>query len=319
MEVQPAEKKNFTLSFDGKGSTFFGIVIVNWLLTALTLGIYYPWAKAKQLKYMYGSTIFNNDQFVFHGTGKEMFIGMLKTILITFVFLSVYLAFVLNDQIVVGLVFLYLMLFAFLPIAIHGSYRYRMSRTSWRGIRFGYRGDKMVLFGNFLKWIFLTIITLGVYSAWMNVNLRSYVYGHVRAGNTQFKYEASGAKLFVIILKGYFLTIITLGIYMFWWQKELFEFQVNNMSLHQNDKQINFKSTMTAGGLFKLIIGNILILILTLGIGFAWAEMRYMQFICNNIKIDGDIDLDRIAQTEENYTDAVGEEMADFFDIDFVL
>jgi len=194
-----------------------------------------------------------------------------------------------------------------------------MSRTSWRGIRFGYRGNKMELFWNFLKWIFLTIITLGIYSAWMSVNLRKYVYSNVKAGDTEFKYDASGLELFIIILKGYFLTILTLGIYSFWWQKELFEFQVNNMSLHQGDKQINFKSVATGGGFFKLIVGNVLILIFTLGLGFAWAEVRYMNFICNMIKIDGDIDVDKITQTEENYTNATGEEMADFFDIDFVL
>ena len=319
MEIQASVKKNYPLSFNGKGSTYFGIVIVNWLLTVITLGIYYPWAKAKQLKYMYGSTVFDNDQFMFQGTGKEMFIGMLKTLLITLIFMAVYLTCILNDQIVLGLILLYLMLFAFLPLAIHGSYRYRMSRTSWRGIRFGYRGNKMELFWNFLKWIFLTIFTLGIYSAWMDVNLRSYVYGNIKAGDTEFKYEASGLELFIIILKGYFLTLLTLGIYSFWWQKELFEFQINNMSLHQGEKQISFKSLATGGGFFKLIMGNVLILIFTLGLGFAWAEVRNMNFICSMIQIEGDINLDKITQTEENYTNATGEEMADFFDIDFVL
>ena len=319
MEIQASEKKNYPLSFNGKGSTYFGIVIVNWLLTVITLGIYYPWAKAKQLKYMYGSTVFDNDQFMFQGTGKEMFIGMLKTLLITLIFMAVYLTCILNDEIVLGLILLYLMLFAFLPLAIHGSYRYRMSRTSWRGIRFGYRGNKMELFWNFLKWIFLTIFTLGIYSAWMDVNLRSYVYGNIKAGDTEFKYEASGLELFIIILKGYFLTLLTLGIYSFWWQKELFEFQINNMSLHQGEKQISFKSLATGGGFFKLIMGNVLILIFTLGLGFAWAEVRNMNFICSMIQIEGDINLDKISQTEENYTNATGEEMADFFDIDFVL
>ncbi len=319
MEVQNVEKQEFNLSFNGKGSTYFGIVIVNWLLTVLTLGLYYPWAKAKQLKFIYGSIVFNSDQFVFHGTGKEMFIGFLKTLLITFVLISIYLVLVLNEQIVVGIIVLYLLLFAFLPLAIHGSYRYRMSRTSWRGIRFGYRGNKMELFLNFWKWVFLSIITLGIYSSWMTVNLRSYVYSNIRAGNTHFKYEASGLKLFIIILKGYFLTIITLGIYMFWWQKELFEFQVNNMQLIQGDKNITFRSTATGGGFFKMIVINMLILIFTLGFGFAWAEMRFMRFICDNIKVEGDINFDKIMQSEEIYTDAVGEEMADFFDIDFVI
>jgi uncharacterized membrane protein YjgN (DUF898 family) len=91
------------------------------------------------------------------------------------------------------------------------------------------------------------------------------------------------------------------------------------MSLNQGDKKISFKSAATAGGFFKLVVLNILILVFTLGLGFAWVEVRNMRFICDNIKLNGDIDMDRISQTEENYTDAVGEEMADFFDIDLVL
>lgn len=319
MELLTNEKRNYSLEFTGRGSTYFSISIVNWLLTALTLGIYYPWAKAKVLKFMYGSTVFSNDQFTFHGTGKEMFIGMLKSMLVILVMFSAYFALLLYDQLIPGLILLYVLLFAFLPLAIHGSYRYRMSRTSWRGIRFGYRGDKWELFFNFLKWIFLTIITFGVYSAWMSVKLQSYVYGNVRAGNSQFKYEASGFELFIIYIKGYFLTLLTLGIYSFWWYKEMFEFQVNNMSVYQGEKTINFKSVATGGGFFKLIVGNILILIFTLGLGFAWVEVRYMRFICNMIKVSGDIDPDRISQTEEDYTDATADGMADFLDVDFIL
>ncbi|MCS5553653.1 MAG: YjgN family protein, partial [SAR324 cluster bacterium] len=42
---------SWQLKFEGKGSELFGIFIDNFFLNLLTLGIYYPWAKAKQLRY----------------------------------------------------------------------------------------------------------------------------------------------------------------------------------------------------------------------------------------------------------------------------
>jgi uncharacterized membrane protein YjgN (DUF898 family) len=49
-ELQAATAQNYHLEFKGEGSAFFGILIVNWILTVLTLGFYYPWARAKQLQ-----------------------------------------------------------------------------------------------------------------------------------------------------------------------------------------------------------------------------------------------------------------------------
>ena len=74
--------KNYKLDFHGDGSTYFGILIINWLLTAVTFGFYYPWAKAKKLQYLYNETTLNNSSFQFHGTGKEMFKGFLKALFI---------------------------------------------------------------------------------------------------------------------------------------------------------------------------------------------------------------------------------------------
>ena len=69
---------NFT--YHGDGTELFKIYIVNWLLTILTLGLYYPWAKASILKYNYQHTEFDGSNFTFHGTGKEMFRGFIKVV-----------------------------------------------------------------------------------------------------------------------------------------------------------------------------------------------------------------------------------------------
>lgn len=320
MEEKSSKDKSYTLGFEGNGSDFFGVIIVNWLLTIITLGFYYPWAKARRLQYLYGETSLEGDAFTFHGTGKEMFKGFLK-IIVLFILLGI-LAYVIVDLSEIGIlapILFYAGIFAILPLAIHGSYRYRMSRTSWRGIRFGYRGDRSELIHNFFKWIFFTIITMGIYGPWMAINLRKYLLGNVRFGDAEFDYDGDGGDYFVMNIKGYFLTLITFGIYFFWWQKDLFEYYVDNLSLSKGNEEIKLNSTATGGGFFKLAITNIVLVIFTLGLGYAWVVTRTMNYICDNIEMEGNIDLNTLTQTEENYKDATGEDISDFLDLDFVM
>ncbi len=41
-----------TLSFEGNGLEYFKIWIVNVLLTIITIGMYYPWAKVRNNRYL---------------------------------------------------------------------------------------------------------------------------------------------------------------------------------------------------------------------------------------------------------------------------
>lgn len=310
------QMQNYQFEFSGRGSEYFAIVIVNWLLTLITLGIYYPWARAKRLKYIYGQTILNNERFNFAGTGKEMFRGFIKVILFYIIVVAIYLLSAYMQVILFGVLFLLVASIAIFPLAIHGSFRYRMSRTSYRGIRFGYRGDRAKLFKDYIKWSLLTIVTLGIYSAWMQMNVRRYTHQNIRYGNVEFKNDSNGVDWFVLNLIGYLFTLVTLGIYSFWWQRDMFNYYINNISMQKDGQKIKCRSTATGGGFFKLLIGNLFLVVFTLGFGKAWADMRTQRFIWNNVKIEGDINLDEIRQTEEEYTDAFGEDLADLFEID---
>jgi uncharacterized membrane protein YjgN (DUF898 family) len=311
--------KSFPLKYNGKGSEYFGIIIINWLLTIVTLGLYYPWAKAKQLQYLYSSTTLIDDSFTFHGTGKEMFKGFIKALVIFFVIYAILLVFIAFEMPLVGGAIFYACLFALFPLAIHGSYRYRMSRTTWRGVRFGYRGNRNEFIKSFFKWIFFTLISIGFYGAWMTINVRKYVIEHIRMGNLKFRYIGNGADFFILNLIGYLLSIITLGIYSFWWQRDLFAYFVDNIRIDGEEHiGATFKSNATAGDFFNLLVGNILILIFTLGIGYAWVVNRNMVFVTNHIVIEGNVDFDSIQQTEEDYRDATGEDVGDILDIDLI-
>ncbi len=319
-DIAPTQTpKKLHLSWVGNGSTLFGVLIVNWLLTALTLGLYYPWAKARQLQYIYGQTRLNKENFSFHGTGNEMFKGFIKAVLLLGSVYAIFLFLISQGSSGLAIFFFYAALIFIIPIAIHGSYRYRMSRTSWRGIRFGYRGDRNTLLRKFLEGSFLTIITLGFYGPFLTNNIRTYVWDHVRFGHLKFSFNGNGTRYFVLVLGGYFLSLITLGIYSFWWMKSLFSFYIDNLEIRHDNGVIRLKSTAKVSDFFELLIINFFTIVFTLGLGSAWVINRTMLFMTTHIKVEGDFDLDTLMQAQEDFRDATGDEAGDLLDIDFII
>ncbi len=306
------------IKFYGDGAKYFGILIVNLLLTIVTFGLYYPWARAKNLQYLYGETEFAGSRFAFHGTGREMFKGFIKAMLIVGVLMAIYYASILSKNqgmLIIGIIITYLGFLTLIPIAIHGGLRYRMSRTSWRGIHFGYRGNLRELFGICFKGMLLTIFTLGIYGSWFQCNLRSYLESNIRLGNVKFSFEGEGAELFWINFKGILLTIFTLGIYSFWFARNLNHFSVNHSKLEQDGNQFSFQSNLTPGDIFITGIINYFLVVFTLGLGTPWAILRQMRMVIDNVELLGAFNPDTVVQTEEAYTDATGDDMLDMLDV----
>lgn len=309
------------LRFVGTGSDLFGIYIINMLLSIVTLGLYYPWAKAATLKYTYANTQLDNSPFQFHGTGKEIFMGFIKAIGIVIVFYAVLigLSFLSSTVLkVTGFLAVYALLLALIPVAIHGALRYRMSRSSWRGIHFGYRGDRNELVKMYFTQGLLTIVTLGIYSFWMTQNINRYTIGHIRFGSAKMRYTGDGGDYFWLFIKGYFLTIITLGIYGFWWGRDLFAYFVDNLAIENEGQTYEFQSSMTVGTYAGLVIGNILLIVFTLGLGAAWATSRTLRTVFDNMLLDERLNTDALTQTETEFRDATGEDLADMMDIGII-
>lgn len=312
------EPRRVGLSFVGEGGKLLGIYIVNALLMIVTLGIYYPWGKVKVVKYIASETELEGDPFEYHGTGMELFLGMLKAIgaIIGVMLLIVGLAYLLGDVgALLGKVIYLAGIFLATPYAIHSGLRYRTSRTTWNNVRWGYRGD----FGDFAKkfvgGMLLTAITIGIYGAWFSQSIRKYIMEHLRFGNITFKYDGDGMSYFLLNLKGIVLTIFTAGIYIFWYSKELFDYNLNHTKAYQNEREIAFSSTLTGGALFVHTITNMLLIICTLGIGLPWAIVRTLKFTYSNIIIEGQVDIDELKNTEEEYTDAIGEGLGELLDV----
>jgi uncharacterized membrane protein YjgN (DUF898 family) len=312
------ERKN-SLAFKGTGSTLFGLTIVNTLLSVITLGLYYPWAKVKYLKYYYQNFYLSGDHFSFHGTGGEIFKGFIRAILFIVAIVASFVIFGLLKLQALGLIIYIAGFLVMAPIAIHGTLRYRLAKTSWRSIHFGYRGSLTELVKIYFKGLGLTLITFGFYASWFEVDLRKYLFRHIRFGNIALGFDGRGVDLFWIILKGMLLTMLTLGIYSFWLARDLFKFYYANITAEHNGQNYRLDSNVSAGKVFRLQIVNMLIVLFTLGLGFAWAQVRMMKFMADNITIPEELDTDNVVQTEADFKDATGEGMFDFLDFNFIF
>lgn len=142
------------LHFEGKGSEYFKIWIVNILLIIITFGIYYPWAKVRTQRYFHANTVLANRNFEYHATGKQLFISYL----IAMVLLIIYIVIQQISPIGAGIVLL--MLFAAYPWIIWRSLKFRMRMTSFSNVRFSFDGALKSAYFNFMLLPFLLILSI---------------------------------------------------------------------------------------------------------------------------------------------------------------
>ena len=124
------------ITFSGSGSEYFRIWIVNLLLTLVTLGLYYPWAKVRRLRYFYGNTSVGGHTLDFHGEPKRMLRGFVLVGALLVVYLMAG-----KVSPAAGLVAL-LIVAGVWPALFRASQQFRMANTSWRGLRFRFNGDQ---------------------------------------------------------------------------------------------------------------------------------------------------------------------------------
>lgn len=302
------------LSFHGAGGTLFGLYIVSALLSVVTLGIYSFWGRTKVRQYLWSQTEFAGDRFTYHGTGKELLVGWLKVMGVFFVMyvvmMGLQIALGQSTAVLLVPVVFWLVIMALIPVAILGARRYRLSRTSWRGVRFSLRGDTGEFVRLWLGGVLLSCITLGFYSPFFQTNVRRFLTRNARFGNRGFQFDGEGNDLFGPYVRAFFLSIITLGIYGFWWRAE----RERYFWSHTKFGGARLRSTMTGGGLFGLMVTNALLLVFTLGIAGAWVVVRTRRYLMECVNVDGALDLDAIVQ-DRALASATAEGLADVLDV----
>ncbi|GJL54615.1 MAG: membrane protein [Nitrospirales bacterium] len=343
--------------FWGNGRSLFGIFIMNSFLTIITLGIYSFWGRVRVRAFLNSQTSFASTRFAYHGTGTELFTGWVKAMLVFGVpYLSISALPYFWQQVppyipqsIAGLLFL-----CFIPVAVVGAHRYRMSRTSLRNIRFSFRGTVSDYTKLWLKGAVLTTLTLGLYYPFFENARRHYLVTQSQFGNHSFGYDGTGKDLFAIYTKSavlYLMTItlassITLAVVTVYLSMPLSDMAtimfassalpfIAGIGLivpwlylqaarqcffwnHTRLGEARFFSTVTAWKIFELRIGHLFLLVSTLGLAWPWVQVRNLQFFYYYTGLDGPLDLHLIEQDARDAS-PTGEELAGFFDTGFDL
>ena len=318
------EKKYAKLHYHGEGGALFGLLLINALLTMLTLGIYSFWGRTKVRQFHYNETEMDGDRFAYHGTGGELLVGALKATGIIFVtvlvigFAAFGLGFLVGaqgeeapTQSPLFTVLLYSVFSLFMIVAINGARRYRLSRSSWRGIRFNYHGGFGAYLGLMLTGILLTVLSLGFYSPFFASNRRAFFVNNVRFGSEPFEYKGEGRALFWPWIKALLLAIPTLGLSWIWYAAFQHRYFWNNTHMRGG----RFQSSVEGKELLVLQLTNLLLVIFTFGIGTPWVITRTTRFWCDRLMLVGTVDWASIEQRAQTAT-GTGEGLAEGLDVD---
>ena len=308
------------LRFHGAGGSLFGIHIVNMLLTGLTLGVYYFWGKVKVRNYVFSQSEFEGDRFAYHGTGKELLIGWLKgmVILAAIYGVSFALLYLSGERSVWGQVLFLLfllppLLFGLVPIAIAGAWRYRLSRSSWRNIRFSFRGHTREFMKLYAPGLLLTMVTLGFYGPIFSCRIRKFLLDRTWFGNAPFSFDGDGKELLGPYAIAFFLGLPTLGLSWFWYAAR----QHRYLWSHTRFGGADFGCSITGGSLFWLEFVNGILLVVTLGFAQPWVLVRTVRYMFERISLHGFLDLAVIEQ-EAREAGATGEGIADLLDTELL-
>ena len=303
------------LSFHGVGGTLFGIYVVNILLTIATFGAYRFWGKVRIRRFMLSQTSFEGDRFAYHGTGKELLLGFVKALL--FVGLPITalsaVARLSGDKTiyVATQAFTSLLVFIFIPIAMVGARRYRLSRTSWRGIRFSFGGEAWAFVRIFMVASLLSTLTLTLYYPFFQARQQGFMVSNSYFGRRQFRFDGRGRDLLGAYVVALLLLVPTLGIYLFWFHAR----KTRYFWEHTYFEAARFRSTMTGGRLLTQNVCNWLLLIVTLGLAWPWVLVRRTRFEFAYLTVEGPLDLAGIVQ-EPQLPTATGDALSSLLGAD---
>ena len=206
-----AEQQQFV--YDGKLGELYGIFLVNVLLGVVTLGFYRFWGRTRMRRYIWSHVSFDGDPFEYTGTGGELFVGFLIVIgmfiTATVAKLGIQLAWGPHSALPVVANFVFILGVVYLVfVARYAAQRYRLTRTSWRGISGGMTGSAW-LWG--IKAILLAVVSglsLGLAGPWAQMRLLDDRLNNSYFGDAKASAHTSSAPLYVAFLLGIGIMVV---------------------------------------------------------------------------------------------------------------
>jgi len=205
-----------------------------------------------------------------------------------------------------------------LPVTMRTT-RYRLSRTSWCGIRFSFCGPAKDYLAIILKGTLLTIITFGGYYPFYAARKRAWITSHVQFGNMPFAFDGTGTQLLKIYLQG-IVAMVSIGVVavfssalLAWVVSPWLALGVAGMLLcfpwffvsaerqrlfwnHTLFREGRGHCTIEFENLALLKVVNFILLVLSFGLAWPWTRVRNIKFLYRRQTFSGPFNLAGITQ-----------------------
>lgn len=244
---------------------------------------------------------------------------------------------------------LFLFIYYLIGLAYFRALRYRLGRTYWRGIRGG-SDEPGFKYGISYIWKnILGIIPIYLLVPWSMISLWNERWNHMSFGAHKFQSNAQWQDLmkryllfylvpFLAVIAGIYVSVntaisdsglpegnrtifgglalililfyITLPIVALMFYSKYFRVAVSGLRLH--NLEFDFKARSLDW--IILFVGNVLLVVLTLGIGYIMIPYRNWKFFITHMEAYGEVNLDDLTQSTTERSKH-GEGLLDAFDV----
>lgn len=345
----PPPDRRHRPQFSGQVGEYFGIWIVNVILSILTLGIYSAWAKVRTERYFYSNTRLAGSTFEYTANP----IAILKGRLIAY---ALVITLALASKFMPLLYFALIMLmFAAMPVFIVLSLRFRARNSVWRGLSFRFDQPIGDAYMPFFLWQILTSMSGTLLYPIAKVNQQRFVVEGHRYGTKRFVFRGESGEYYPA-----YLVALGMGILAFIGAMAVLMGGAIGGDIDPKTNQSAFTALMLAfvgvfyGGLFFIItylrvrytnlmwentsigphrfestlrvrdvtwlyLSNIVAILCTLGLAVPWAMIRLARYRAEHFTLLAIGDLDEFAAASDMRAGATGAELVDALDagIDF--
>ncbi len=340
--------------FRGTASEYFGIWMVNILLTIVTLGIYSAWAKVRRNRYFYGNTFVAGQSFDYHAKGKQIFIGRL-IVFAGLIAINIVTAVVPLLAFLTPIVFLIV-----LPWLMARGLRFSARVTSYRNVRFNFKGTAWGAFTAVILGGAVAVLSLGILAPLASRWFYRYLFNNLRYGDRSFSTDPRvgkiyGAALPAIILfvvgivisiaiaflvfmasnhlpadgsvdealenafaAGLFGMIVPLMI-IYFLCAILYRAGVRNVVMNASllDERHRLFSDLPRFGYLFVVVSNLFLVFLTMGLMRPWTAIREQRYVIEHSGITFDGDLGTVLDSMEAAGVAATAEYLDLEGFDF--
>jgi uncharacterized membrane protein YjgN (DUF898 family) len=339
-----------SFNFHGKAGEFWKIWIVNVLLSVLTLGIYSAWAKVRTMRYFYGNTSLDEHRFNYLATPIQVLKGRIIAVVL---FGLYYLTSSLFPMVGVGLIFIMFFLF---PFFICSSLRFNLRMSSYRNVKFDFKGQYGQALVNFLILPIASVFTLYLALPWVLKRIDNFLISNVYYGDKQFQPKLETSKYYMASLLTVVLMFVAFGIFAVvlgmtgmsfeqfaseetpqfsWALVVMFAFYIiiiNVVSAYYQatirnhifdntevDNVAKFKSSFDFLSLAWLHLSNLLLIMCTFALAYPWAKIRAAQYAISHTQVNLSDEKENVINQLGEQQSAVGDELANVFDVDIAL